>query len=79
MDAESQCLLEVLACQAQCLNLSDLRLPGILPRLLTLLEGLQPGDFPLGEWNGAVGYLLRKPLYFPTGEAARQYLLHHLT
>lgn len=53
--------------------LSDLRLPRNRLFLIKYVQRLNPGDFPLSDWQEAAEYLFDQAPRFQTVEAARDY------
>ena len=68
-------LLQFLAERVGVENISDLRYAENGFALRNALRGLEPGDYPVREWNDAICYLCGKQRVFASGEDARMYLL----
>lgn len=75
----SMSLLDVMAIQAGCEYLSDLRYIDDLQRLrlARALEKVSPQSGTLFEWNDALEYLTGEP-HQPTPEAAKERLMRAL-
>lgn len=72
---ERQHLLEFLYTLIDCSYLSDLHQKILYPEIYRILRFLEPGDFPLKEWNQACNYILGKKEYsFLSSQEAYEYL-----
>ncbi|MDD4849221.1 MAG: hypothetical protein PHO10_00825 [Gemmiger sp.] len=67
-------LLDLLATRLGLSILSDLRRYVGTTAFLKVLDGLNPEDFPLQEWNECLQYLLGENSVYPTCAAARAHL-----
>ncbi|WP_302951203.1 hypothetical protein [Holdemania filiformis] len=82
MKMKNDALLEELAQRCGCLYLSDLRRPSAVNRMmiLTTLQGLNAGDYPLNQWKRVWLYLTDLPLPAErTASDLREALLEQLT
>ena len=70
---ERKCLIFRL----DCMYLSDLQQPRLLPAIRRALCNIPPEQFSLWEWQDAVAYITEEPLSFESPEQAADYLKNY--
>lgn len=68
-------ILDYLKEEASCVYISDLYQKSYLPSIKKVVEGMDPSQYTLRQWNEAVGYISKQKLEFGTIEEVIDFLL----
>lgn len=67
-------LLELISSKAGCMYLSDLRQPGLLSIIRSVVRDISPEQYSLWEWNDAAVYITGEKVFFRNQKQAAVFL-----